>query len=64
MRNITEEEHQKLMGFLEIIIGQMEKWVVTQCKRGDRLYDKFMSYPVLKLYNDTFSDLLVEDIPF
>ena len=58
---MTEEDHQELLLYLETLIGQMNDWAVTKCKRGDNLYDKFMSYPYMKLVNDTFSDLVSDD---
>lgn len=62
MKNITEDEHQELMVYLEELIRQMNKWVLTKCKKGERLFDKFMSYPYLKLVNDTFVELLNEEV--
>ena len=59
--NITEEDHQELLLYLETLIGQMSEWVATKCKKGDSLYDKFMSYPYMKLVNDTFPDLISDD---
>ena len=63
MRNLTEIENQELMLYLEELIPQMNKWVVTKCKYRESLYDKFMSYPYLKLCNNTFNELILVDIP-
>ena len=51
---MTEEEHQELMKYLEefLSIAMSKIWS----------YDRFIYYPYLKLCNDTFSDLLVDEV--
>ena len=50
---MTEKEHQELMIWLEafLSIAMSKVWG----------HDRFMFYPYLKLVNDTFSELLVND---
>ena len=62
MRNITEEEHQELMDYLYELIQQMNSWGVAQCKKGDKLYDVLMKHPYIKSVNDTFDDLLSDEV--
>ena len=51
---MTEQEHQDLMVWLEafLTIAMSKVWG----------YERFMFYPYLKLCNDTFSELLVEEV--
>lgn len=51
---MTEQEYQDLMTWLEafLAIAMSKVWG----------YDRFMSYPYLKLCNDIFSELLVGEV--
>lgn len=56
IRKITEEEHQELLTYLEEIIS-----IATQ-EKGYYGYEHFMGTPSLKIINDTFSELVVDDV--
>jgi len=51
---MIDKEHQDLMVWLEtfLAIAMSKVWG----------YDRFMSYPYLKLCNDTFSELLTNEV--
>lgn len=51
---MTKQENQELLGYLEEFLH-----IATNKIYG---YEWFMSYPYLKLCNDTFSELLLIDL--
>jgi len=61
LKKINKEDHEDLQVYLQILMKQMIDWTITQCKSGDNLFEKFMSYPYFKLVNDTSSELLAID---